>query len=106
MAGSDACPVWLNQVVIGALPVTASRHNSPAHPHFLNKLVSSHLPCGDACIVVSVKLLIVIFASRNLFSIIFFVEIPDEICYPGNDITNTEVYMCPYINLLKVCLFP
>ena len=53
MAGSDACPVWLNRVVIGALPVTASRHNSPAHPYFLYKLVCSNLPCGDACIVVS-----------------------------------------------------
>ena len=52
MAGSDACPVWLNRVVIGALPVTASRHNSPAHPYFLYKLVCSNLPCGDACIVV------------------------------------------------------
>ncbi|XP_027058695.1 probable aminopeptidase NPEPL1 [Pocillopora damicornis] len=52
MAGSDACPVWLNQVVIGALPNTASRHNSSASPHFLNKLVCSHLPGGDACIVV------------------------------------------------------
>lgn len=53
MAGSDAYPVWLNQVIIGALPVAASRHNSPSHPHFLHKLVCSHLPGGDACIVVS-----------------------------------------------------
>ena len=65
MAGSDACPVWLNQVVVGALPVSASRHNSPAHPHFLNKLVCSHLPCGDACIVVSDSKLL-------LFNIILF----------------------------------
>ena len=56
MSGSDACPVWLDQVVVAALPVSASRHNSPAHPHFLNKLVCSHLPGGDACIVVSVYL--------------------------------------------------
>ncbi|XP_020628724.1 probable aminopeptidase NPEPL1 [Orbicella faveolata] len=52
MTGSDAYPVWLNQVIIGALPVAASRHNSPSHPHFLHKLVCSHLPGGDACIVV------------------------------------------------------
>lgn len=53
MSGSDACPVWLDQVVIAALPTSASRHNSPAHPHLLNKLVCSNLPGGDACIVVS-----------------------------------------------------
>ncbi|KAJ7337186.1 putative aminopeptidase npepl1 [Desmophyllum pertusum] len=38
--------------IIGALPTGASRHNSPAHPHFLKKLVCSHLPGGDSCIVV------------------------------------------------------
>ena len=53
MGGSDACPVWLDQVVIAALPTSASRHNSPAHPHVLNKLVCSNLPGGDVCIVVS-----------------------------------------------------
>lgn len=52
MGGSDACPVWLDQVVIAALPTSASRHNSPAHPHVLNKLVCSNLPGGDVCIVV------------------------------------------------------
>lgn len=75
MAGSDACPVWLNQVVIGALPVSSSRHNSPAHPHFLNKLVCSHLPCGDACIVVSdiniIKLFIAINYNYNYCLILF-----------------------------------
>ena len=55
MSGLDACPVWLNQVIIGALPTGASRHNSPAHPHFLKKLVCSHLPGGDSCIVVSIS---------------------------------------------------
>lgn len=70
MAGSDVCPVWLNQVVIGALPVSASRHNSPAHPHFLNKLVCSNLPCGDACIVVcnAVFLYIYIFYFKIIIS--------------------------------------
>lgn len=53
MEGSDVYPVWLNQVIIGALPVAASRHNSPSRPHFIHKLVCSHLPGGDACIVVS-----------------------------------------------------
>lgn len=55
MEGSDVYPVWLNQVIIGALPVAASRHNSPSRPHFIHKLVCSHLPGGDACIVVMIK---------------------------------------------------
>ena len=69
MAGSDAYPVWLNQVIIGALPVAASRHNSPSHPHFLHKLVCSHLPGGDACIVVSrfCQQWSICFFSENLY---------------------------------------
>ena len=52
LSPSDSCPVWLNQVLICALPIAASRHNSPAQPHVLAKLVSANLPAGDAVIVV------------------------------------------------------
>ncbi|XP_062501169.1 probable aminopeptidase NPEPL1 [Corticium candelabrum] len=39
----STCSVWLNKVVVAALPQCVSRHNSDARPHALTKAVSSGL---------------------------------------------------------------
>lgn len=55
LGDSDSCNVWLNQVVVCALPSNASRHNSTSHPNVLKLFIKSHLPAGNACIVVRNK---------------------------------------------------
>ena len=46
---SDVLKMWLpgkvpHKLVLGALPTTCSRHNSPSHPHAITAMILEHLP--------------------------------------------------------------
>ncbi|XP_037535571.1 probable aminopeptidase NPEPL1 [Nematolebias whitei] len=44
---TNSCPMYLNQVVVAALPSRVSRHNSPSSANFVSRLIRSCLPGGN-----------------------------------------------------------
>ncbi|XP_063970806.1 probable aminopeptidase NPEPL1 [Lytechinus pictus] len=51
---TDTVSLWFNNATLAALPVKASRHNTPSRSHILTKLVRSCLTgSGNECIVVA-----------------------------------------------------
>lgn len=51
---TDTCPLFLNTATLAAISNNRSRHNSPAQPHMLTKLISLNSAGYDECIVVCV----------------------------------------------------
>ena len=50
---TDSCSLWLNQATVAVLPSKCSRHNAPARPHDLTKVVRSCTSGVDEYIVVN-----------------------------------------------------
>ncbi len=50
---TDVVQMWLpgkpgHKLVVGALPITCSRHNSPVHPHAITSLIADNIPNEEA----------------------------------------------------------